>query len=119
MTVEVLCIIWIATVKVPQVVDAEAIPTFIHLFDFVTPYVEVHDGVPVVLFLIRLRSVDQTFCAAGFWREHGLFLQENCAALTAPIPEVFLDHGKYQVLVLNRGKARIRSIPLFYLAFLA
>ena len=119
MAVEVLRIIRIATIKVPQVVDAEAFATFIHLFDFVTPNIEVHDGQPVVLFLIRLRRVDQAFCTAGFRGEHGLFLKENRAALTAPIPEVSLDHGEYQVLMLNRGKARIRSIPLFYLAFLA
>jgi len=97
--VEVLVIFRVASVKVPKVVHGHALTTFIHLFYLFAANVKVHDSVPVILFHVRLSAVNQTFPTTGFWRNDGLVLDEDCAALTAPIPEVFLDHGKDEILV--------------------
>lgn len=100
--VEVLVIFRVASIKVPKVVYGHALTTFIHLFYLFASNVKVHDSVPVILIHVWLSAVNQTFPTTGFWGNDGLVLDEDCAALTAPIPEVFLDHGKYKILVGDR-----------------
>ena len=83
-----------------------------HLLNFVPTNVEVHDGVPLILVLVRLRSVNETFAIAGFWSKDRLIFKKDCGSLTAPVPEVPLDHGEDEVLVLDGGEVRIATMTL-------
>ena len=54
------------------------------------------------LLSIGLASMDQAHAVGGLRRDHGLIVQEYSTTKRVPIPEIFLDHGKHQVLVLDR-----------------
>ena len=83
-----------------------------HFLNFVSTDVEVHDCVPLVLVFVRLRSVDETFAIAGFWSDDRLIFKKDGGSLTAPVPEVPLDHREDEVLVLNGCEVRIATMTL-------